>query len=456
MRTRGFVTSRRAGQTRRHLTAVVVVVTAAVALSAATSATATAAAATDDWAMFGHDQAHSGISPDVSPGTATVGGLTLKWKTYAGSKIGIVASPAVVFSTSLNEDLVYAATQGKPAYVTALNAATGAVVWSYKVNGAVRDSPAVAHNVIYFGTHDHSLYALNATTGAFICSYATTGMIESSPVVGTVDGTGDVVFFGDIGLGENHNAGHEWAVNGVGNSNGSCTLKWSFNSFGVTNGGSRTGSWSSPALGQTASGRWLDVFGTTNPDDSVYALDAVTGGQVWRFATTTGGDSDVGAGPDISAPGVNGLTDGAVYVPGKHQVFFALDLATGAQIWSFNLKANAGSGAKSICTPALVGNNVICPYNSFVYDFNAVTGALVWRSAAVSGGGFIASAAISGSPGSQVVLAGDTAGTEHAYSLASGAPLFSYHGPPSIVSSTAVAGGMIFFGGIDGSEYALG
>jgi outer membrane protein assembly factor BamB len=456
MRERGLVLSRRAGHGGRRAAVTITVLAGALVLTAAAAGTAGAAAPTDDWATFGHDQAHSGISPDTSPNTGTVGGLTLKWKTFAGGKTGIVASPEVVYSTSLNEDLVYAATQGKPAYVTALNAATGAVVWTYKVNGAVRDSPSVSHNTIYFGTHDHSLYALNASTGALICTYATSGMIESSPVVGNVDGTGDVVFFGDIGLGENHNAGHEWAVNGVGNSNGNCTLKWSFNSFGVTNGGTRTGSWSSPALGQNASGRWLDVFGSTNPDDSVYALDAVTGAQVWRFATTTGGDSDVGAGPDISAPGVNGITDGAVYVPGKHQVFFALDLTTGTVIWSFNLKANAGSGAKSICTPALVGANVICPYNSFVYDFNAVNGTLVWRSPAVSGGGFIASAAISGSPGNQVVLAGDTAGTEHAYSLATGMPLFSYHGPPSIVSSTAVQSGMIFFGGIDGDEYALG
>ena len=413
-------------------------------------------APTDDWPMFGHDQTHTGVSPDTSPGASNVGGLTLKWKTFVGSKSGIFASPEVVYNSTLGEDLVYAATAGTPAYVMAINAATGAPVWKQKVGQAVRDSPAISGNTIYFGSHDHSLYALDATTGALICSYATTGMIESSPAVGDVDGTGDVVFLGDIGLGELRNAGHEWAVNGVGNTNGNCTLKWSFNSFGVTNGGTRTGSWSSPSLARDASGRWLDVFGSTNPDDSVYALDAVTGAEVWRYVTTTGADADVGAGPDISAPGVNGIADGAVYVPGKDQIFYALDLSTGTLIWRFNLRANARSSAKSICTPALLGKNVICPYNQFVYDFNAVNGKLIWRSPAISAGTFVASAAISGTSGDHVVFAGDEAGTEHAYSLSTGASLFSYQASSSIVSSTAVASSMIFFGGLDGNEYALG
>ena len=440
----------------RRLLAIIVTSMIGALVLTAVPTRAAAVAPTDDWPMFGHDQAHTGVSPDTSPAASNVAGLTLKWKTFVGSKAGIVASPEVVYNSTLGEDLVYAATQGSPGFVMAMNAATGAPVWTHQLGGAIRDSPAVSHNTVYVGTHDHSLYALNATTGALVCSYATSGMIESSPAVGNVDGSGDVVFFGDIGLGEKFNAGHEWAVNGVGNTNGNCTLKWSFNSFGVTTGGTRTGSWSSPGLAQDATGRWLDVFGSTNPDDSVYALNAVSGSEAWRFATTTGGDSDVGAGPDITAPGVNGITDGAVYLPGKHQVFYALDLTKGTLLWSFNLKANAGSGAKSICTPALLGDNVICPYNTFVYDFNAVNGTLIWRSPPIAAGTFIASAAISGAPGDQVIFAGDTAGTEHAYALSTGAPLFSYPAPPSIVSSTAVASGMIFFGGVDGNEYALG
>lgn len=414
------------------------------------------AQSSDDWAVFGHDQAHSGVSPDTSPNTSNVATLTQKWKTLVtpGSG-GILASPLVVFNATLGEDLVYAATNGKPAAVTAINAATGATVWTFNSPAAVRDTPAVANGVVYFGTHDMKLYAVNATTGKEICSYATTGFIESSPMVANVDGTGDVVYFGDIGTGEKTNAGHEWAVNGVGNSNGQCTLKWKFNNFGVTLGGTRTGTWSSPALAQNASGQWLDVFGTTNPDEAVYAVNAVTGAEVWRYQTHSGGDADVGAGPSVTAPGVNGFTDGEVYVPGKDQVFYAIDLATGTLTWSFNLKQNAGTGAKSICTPAIEGHDVICPYNKLVYDLDAVKGTVTWRSPAAAST-FDASAAISGGSGNQVVFAGDLGGTEHAYSLATGAALFSFTAGPAIFSSTAVHGNRIFFGSVNGDEYALG
>lgn len=413
-----------------------------------------------DWSTFGHDHFHTGVSPNTSPDATSAASLALKWRTFSGNTQGILASPVVVYNATLGKSLVYVATEGAPSIVSAIDAATGATVWTYSAPASVRDTPSVSGNTVYFGTHDHSLYALNATTGHLVCSYATTGQIESSPVVGNVDGTGDVVFFGDIGLGEKRNAGHEWAVNGVGNTNGNCTLKWSFNSFGVTLNGTRTGSWSSPALAQDPTGRWVVVFGSTNPDDSVYSLDAVTGTQIWRYATvnttSAAGDKDVGAPPSVTPPGENGITDGAVYVPGKNQIFYALDLKTGALMWKFNLKAASGAGGKAICMPAVVDVNVLCTFNTYLYDLNANNGSVIWRSQALTAGSFVASPSVSGGAGSQVVFAGDLAGVEHAYALATGLQVFSYQTSTAIISSTAIAANEIFFGGMDGYEYALG
>ena len=429
---------------------------AAVAFSAVGSLQAAATSGADNWSMFHADALHSGVSPDTSPGAASASGLALKWKTFVGGgKNGIVSSPAVVYNPTLSEYLVYAATQGSGT-VMAINATTGATVWSYNDRHSIKDSPAVSGNTLYFGDQAHVLHALNATTGVPICTYTTTGELEASPVVGNVDGTGDVVFIGDRGFAEKRNAGHEWAINGVGNTNGQCTLKWSFNNFGITDGGTRTGTWSSPALGQDKNGRWLVVFGTTNPDDSVYALDAAAGTEVWDFVTATGGDADVGAGATISPPGVNGFADGEVYIDGKDQVMYSIDLTTGVGGWTFNLKANAGSGAKAICTPTLTGTDLLCPYNQYVYDLDAVTGALSWRSSATGTASFVASAAVSGAAGDQVVFAGDEAGMEHGYSLATGASVFSYQAGGTIISSTAVSSNMIFFGAVDGDEYGLG
>lgn len=442
---------------RRRAEVAILVLACAGAATVFTSPTRAVAAQPDDWAMFHRDQLHQGVSPDANPSASTASSLSLKWKTAVpGSASGLLGSPAVVYNATLGTYLVYEASQGTRATMVAIDAATGATVWSTKLGATVRDSAAVSGNTVYVATHDQRLYAINATTGAIVCSYLTTGLIEASPVVGDVDGTGDVVYFGDIGQREKANAGHMWAVNGVGNSNGQCTLKWSFNAFAVTAGGTRTGSWSPPALTQDKTGRWLVVFGTTNPDNAVYALDAVAGTEVWHFTTTSVGDLDVGAGATISPPGANGFADGVVYIDGKDQVEYALDLSTGASLWQFNLKKNAGSGAKAICTAALVGTNLIITYNQYVYDLNAVSGAVVWRSAATGTADFIASPAISGAPGDQVILAGDLAGTEHAYALATGAEVFKFKASATIFSSSAIANGMVFFGSLDGSVYALG
>jgi glucose dehydrogenase len=44
----------------------------------------------------------------------------------------------------------------------------------------VRTSPAVANDVVYVGSDDKNVYALNATTGALLWSYATGNLVESS------------------------------------------------------------------------------------------------------------------------------------------------------------------------------------------------------------------------------------------------------------------------------------
>ena len=78
------------------------------------------------------------------------------------------------------------------------------------------------------------------------------------------------------------------------------------------------------------------MVGSSSPDCAVYALDARTGRQVWRFQTQIfSQDNDVGAGPTISPPGVNGFADGVAYVAGKNKVVHALNLRTGALIWRF-------------------------------------------------------------------------------------------------------------------------
>ena len=60
--------------------------------------------------------------------------------------------------------------------IYALNASTGAKLWSYTTGNPVDSSPAVANGVVYIGSDDGNVYALNASTGAKLWNF-TTGSI---------------------------------------------------------------------------------------------------------------------------------------------------------------------------------------------------------------------------------------------------------------------------------------
>jgi uncharacterized repeat protein (TIGR02543 family) len=410
-----------------------------------------AAASSDTWPMFNHDPLHSGVSPDTAIGASTAAGLTARWSARLTSTPD-QSSPAVAFNSSRNATLVYEVTYSGVA--SAFNASTGALVWQRAVRSNVDSSPAVYGNTVYFGTNGGTLEALNAATGAVRCTFqvpvsppaTVAGRIIGSPVVGNVDGTGPTVFFGDAGAAsatEVQNGGHMWAVTGVGNTAGNCQEKWSYNSWPNKGAnGTMTGVWDGAGLAQQSNGTWAVVFGTSNPDGAVYALNAVTGAMLWRFQTAQlGGDEDVGAGPTISPPGVNGFADGVVYIDGKDGIEYALDLLTGNVIWSFTLGPGSVN-AVAVCTAALTGNTLVACYAGSLFALNATTGTQIWQ--ATPGGTIEASPAVSGAPGDQAVFAGDLNGNEYGFSLATGAQLLSATTAGKIQESAAIAGGTLY------------
>ena len=459
--------------TARRTFPVVLAVAAAIAVTAALPARSLDAAATtsDDWTAFHHDAMHTGVSTDTTIGAAHAPALKELWSRLVGGgsqgKAAVDGSPLIAYNPTLAKTVIYAVSVlGQVhAFDTSGNTIFSVSVDSPTFNGAVVDTPALYNGTLYFGTTHGILYALNATNGSVVCSYqlpivspeTTPGQIEASPAVAVVDGTGPVVFFGDSGQTEKVNFGWEWAINGVGNTNGQCTLKWQFNNWankGIT--GTKTGSWSPPAVGKDKNGNPLVLFGSSNPDDSLYAVNAITGTEVWHQATQqTGGDQDVGAGPTISAPGVNGNADGVAYVDGKDKIEYAFDLTTGAPLWNYNMFANSTIQSNSVSCAALVGNDLVIGYSGYVYNFNATTGALNWRTATAVGT-ILASVSISGAPGDQVVMVGDLSFSEHAYALSNGAPLWSLNVLHKIHASTAVSDGMAVFASDGGYVYAVG
>ena len=48
-------------------------------------------------------------------------------------------------------------------------------LWGYSTSTCVTSSPAVVNGVVYFGSEDYNVYALNASTGARLWTYLTGG-----------------------------------------------------------------------------------------------------------------------------------------------------------------------------------------------------------------------------------------------------------------------------------------
>jgi len=67
--------------------------------------------------------------------------------------------------------------------IYALNATTGAVLWTYTTGEPIYSTPVVADGVVYATSTDDMIYALNVTTGALIWDYATGAQIEDSPAI---------------------------------------------------------------------------------------------------------------------------------------------------------------------------------------------------------------------------------------------------------------------------------
>jgi outer membrane protein assembly factor BamB len=217
--------------------------------------------------------------------------------------------------------------------------------------------------------------------------------------------------------------------------------------------GTLTGVWDEPALVQNREGTWEVVFGTSDPDQSVYALNAVNGSKLWSFQTLKNGpDEDVGAGPTIGPPGTNGLAQGAVYIDGKDGIEYALNLLTGKQIWSFRLGAGtrvAHGSTKAVSEAALTGNKLLVCYAASVFALNAKSGAKLWHvkpgGSLQAGGNIQASPAVVGPSGHQVLFAGDFAGTEFGLAVRNGAQVFTASPGGKLQASSAVATGRLYF-----------
>ncbi len=369
--------------------------TSAQAQTSDAASNAAVAPSPADWTQFLRDNMQRWNPYETVLGVGNVGALKVKWKSPVGTSQ--VSSPVVV------NGVAYASSTGGD--IVAVNASTGAKLWSTNIPNIDGLSPAVENGVFYIGSSDGHVYALNARTGAKLWSYATSGFpVTSSPAVAN-----GVVYVGSDN--EGSAPGNEFfALNA---STGA--LIWSFSGVGPPT------KFSSPAV---ANG--IVYVGATDLLDRTYelsAMNASTGGPLWSFQ-------------GLGSFGPPAVANGVVYVGSQDDNLYALNATTGVKLWSYT------TGGGLFGAPAVANGIVyVGSTDGSLYALNASTGAKVWSYGGVSDG--------SSSPAvANGVVYIEAGGSLYALNASTGAKLWSYSIGLSS-SSPAIVNGVLYVGGQD-------
>jgi outer membrane protein assembly factor BamB len=254
----------------------------------------------------------------------------IRWRARTGARILGAPVPAggLVYATSLDRS------------VYAVDARSGAVRWRFRPGPTLGD-PAVQHGVVCVGGDDGGFYGLDASTGSLRWRYRTG---ERTAALPAAEGR---LFYVPTSTG----------VSAV--EVGSGRVTWRFAVTRVAD----------PLVRGTAGAGDLFVaaggvyFGVGHGQQTLYAVDAATGGRRWTYPV----------GADTGRPLRIG---GSVFAGDAHGDLYALDAASGTLRWQFQ-----GSGVIT-GTPAVAGRNVVVASGAFgdghVYAVDTGTGVAAW------------------------------------------------------------------------------
>jgi outer membrane protein assembly factor BamB len=340
------------------------------------------------------------------------------------SEAGVVSTPAITTDVPVDGATSVLYVGGGDSKLYALNAATGAVLWSYDVGGNpntfIWDSPAVFGNSVYIGV---------ASFGD--CPLVQGQIIQLNRVTGALQHTFNV----------------------------------------VPNGCTGAGVWGSPTIDAAAGTIYFD---TGNPGDcggseplgaalvEVRASDLSLMGSWTVPANQQTDDSDFGATPTLFNGVIGGQSTSLVGVINKNGVFYALkrDALSSGPVWSKRIATGGGNpttGNGDIAPAAFdgttlyVGGDITPSCSGTVNALNPSTGAFIWQHC-FTGGGFVADAVTVTSGGVVVVGEGSNIAV---VSAATGASLFTYAGAGPFWGAASVAGGTLYEGDMSGNLYAL-
>jgi outer membrane protein assembly factor BamB len=343
--------------------------------ASATEPVSAAAKPPPSWPMFRFGPQHTGVQPSESVLTpVTVRHLRPHWTAVSQASYSLYLNPAesdgVIYTGGRCLSLpTRSACTTFPYRIVALNATTGAMLWSSIVDGGLATGMgvAVAGQVVYVATSSGTLAAYNARTGkpqpgwpiapltmtpliknrAGATCFAATGLTSPATAPPTV--AAGLVFYQTTG-------GCVFAV--APNPGRTPQLRWFFAGSGRVSAAGQT----SPAV---ANGR---VFVGTSRGWA-WALSQATGVPIWKKAVDTRGGGQVASSPSVAGSAAHG----SVYLQaagGTSPGSYALSTASGKVRWH-----DAYGGLSS---PAVYRGQVYICGGTHVYAVSAANGRIAW------------------------------------------------------------------------------
>ncbi len=422
-----------------------------------------AAGPASDWPMYLHDGSLSAASTEtiLAPGAAA--SLRPLWTFKTG---GVIAASATVVG-----GVAYVGSWD--GYEYALNATTGALIWKTFLgittapacsppSLGVSSAPAVVGGVVYLGGGDSNWYALNAATGAVLWSVPTGDNSAagghynwSSPLI-----VGNSAYIGIASLGDCPLV--QGQLLRVDLTSHAVVASVNFVPTGQVGGGV----WTTPAI-DTATNTVYVTTGTLNQvtqttSEAVVALDATSLAikSFWQIPrSAANADSDWGTSPVLFSAGGRAMV-AAIDKNGFLYAFDRTNLAAGP-LWSDQIAiggicptcgdASVASMAYAAGTLFVGGGNTTIGgmgYPGAVRAIDPATGAVIWAHG--EAGPIIPALAYDNG----MVLAGSGPRLE-VLDATDGARLFSYATGAVIYAPPSISDGVVYIGSGDGNEYAF-
>ena len=384
------------------------------------------AAAQVNWAQTYYNGAHTGYNPsEKTLGVGNVSSLKLLWAaSVSGGVTNFALDGGVLYATGQSNNLV------------ALNASTGAQLWSINTGGNTgTNAIATGGGLVYVqceltdknGDPYGALCAYKAKTGKSAwqfsspCNCLPEAYIQSPLVYAS-----GVLYFGFASGGTTSVRG----IYAVKASTGASL--WGYeafsNSFGV-----------GPAAVQGS-----EVYADAGPSSEIVALATSNGNVTWTTPISTGN-------APVSVSG--GVVYASANWTGTNATLYALKAATGATLWSYTYGTENWCGSAEAPSPPAVANGVVYfqGIDGNLYALKAKNGSLLWadmpNAVGMSCHPFVSSPSIAN--GVVYINGGDDMGTASnttAYNAATGALLWgspSQHG--TLEMPPVVANGILYF-----------